>query len=54
VGGIMEFAGLALGVIPERLTDAQEVKAKKALRCAEIKRLQKIKKQKQKRKKGRK
>jgi hypothetical protein len=54
VGGMMEFAGLAMGVIPERFTDAQKVKAKKVLRCAEMKRLQKIKKQKQKRKKGKK
>ena len=48
----MEFAGLALGVVQERLTDGQKVKAKGALQSAEMKRLQKIKKQKQKRKKG--
>jgi hypothetical protein len=48
------YAGLALGVIPESLTEEQMTIAKKALQIAEINRLQKIKKQKQKRKKGRK
>lgn len=48
------YAGLALGVIPASLTEEQMTIAKKALQTIELKRLQKIKKQKQKRKKGRK
>jgi hypothetical protein len=46
------YAWLALGVIPASLTEEQMTIAKKALQIAEMKRLQKIKKQK--RKKGRK
>lgn len=46
------YAGLALGVIPASLTEEQKTRAKKALQTVEMKRSQKIKKQKQKRKKG--
>lgn len=49
-----EYPGLALGVIPASLTEEQVIKAKKALQTVELKRLQKIRKQKQKRKKVRK
>lgn len=48
------YAGLALGVIPAILTEEQMTIAKKVLQTVEMKRLQKIKKQKQKRKNGKK
>lgn len=49
-----EYPGLALGVILASLTEEQMTIAKKALQTVELKRLQKIRKQKQKRKKGKK
>lgn len=51
---ISRYAGLALGVIPTSLTEEQMTKAKKSLQAVEMKRLQKIRKQKQKRNKGKK
>ena len=45
-----EFIGLALGTVSEKLTPEQTAKANRALQYAQQKRLNKIKKQRKKRK----
>jgi hypothetical protein len=45
-----KFIGLALGVVSEKLTPEQKAKANRALQYAQQKRLNKIRKQRKKRK----